>query len=80
MLHESASCAALLPCGLLPEELEELESLTLEADLIKSAAAPGGRSRRGSRVHGWERQARVGSRGEAACGADFQRLVRHGGG
>lgn len=39
-LHESESCAALLPCGLLPEELEELESLKLEADLLKSAAAP----------------------------------------
>lgn len=40
-LHESESCAALLPCGLLPEELEELESLQLEADVLKSAAAPG---------------------------------------
>ncbi|KAI7842934.1 hypothetical protein COHA_003443 [Chlorella ohadii] len=39
-LHESASCAALLPCGLLPEELEELESLKLEADLLKSPASP----------------------------------------
>ncbi|PRW44487.1 hypothetical protein C2E21_6606 [Chlorella sorokiniana] len=38
-LHESASCAALLPCGLLPEELEELESLKLEAELLKPAAA-----------------------------------------
>lgn len=28
-LHESASCACLLPCGLLPEELEDLEELQL---------------------------------------------------
>jgi hypothetical protein len=27
-LHESLSCQLLLPCGLLPEELEELECIT----------------------------------------------------
>ena len=59
-LHESESCAALLPCGLLPEELEELESLQLEADMLKSAAAPGRAPHRV--LGGWLQGA-----GEAVC-------------
>ena len=43
-LHESASCAALLPCGLLPEELAELEEL--EGGLLQASSVEGGGQRR----------------------------------
>ena len=32
-LHESLSCSLLLPCGLLPEELAELEASALASSL-----------------------------------------------
>ena len=43
-LHESASCSCLLPCGLLPEELAELEGSHLASGLQGERAVCQGRT------------------------------------
>lgn len=49
-LHESASCSLLLPCGLLPEELEELESIGSPRSSLKGGPFEGCRCGRQLRL------------------------------